>query len=298
MPPGQSSGLDDAVWGLRLDGAPVHGCHARLGAGSLDAILRRHAYPRPVALLLGEAVALAALIAASFKHFASLTLQSQSDGLVPLLVAECRAGGALRGYVRLADNAAERLADGSARTPAELLGRGALAVTLDPGGGMAQVQGIVSLEAESLAACAEAYFQDSVQTPTRIRLAVAECVPAHNAPCWRAGGLFLQRVAGDGARGDTQDDWQRAQLLLGTLTDAELTDPALPAERLLFQLLHEEGARLAHPMPLHDHCPCDRERLAAVLSRLTAQEIAELSEADGCIHARCQFCARDYVFAA
>lgn len=274
----------------------MRGRHARLGAGSIDAILRRHAYPRPVALLLGEAVTLAALIAASFKHCASLTLQAQGDGVVPLLMAECRANGALRGYARLAENAAYGLTHSPGQSPAHLLGQGALAVTLDPGGEMAPIQGIVRLDAESLAACAEAYFESSVQTPTRIRLAVAECVPAEGAPCWRAGGMFLQRVAGDASRGDTQEDWRRAQLLLGTVTDAELTDPALSAERLLFQLFHEEGVHVDAPARAHDHCPCDRERLAAVLSRLGANELADLREEDGCIHARCQFCGRAYVF--
>lgn len=297
-PPGDGGGPDDALWEIGLEGAPVRGRHARLGAGSIDAILRRHAYPRPVALMLGEAVTLAALIGASLKQFVCLTIQAQGDGPVPLLVAQCRVGGALRGYVRMEPDAAALLGGVAAMTPAALLGRGALAVTLDPGEGMPKVQGIVSLEADSLGACAEAYFQDSVQTPTRIRVAVAECITPDAPALWRAGGLFLQRVAGDGVRGDTEDDWARAQLLLATVADAELTDPALGAERLLYRLFHEEGVRVSAPSRMFDACPCDRERLAAVLGRLSAEEIAELREADGAIHARCQFCGRDYIFAA
>ncbi len=295
--PGAPPLRDDCVWDIGLDGAPVRGRHARLGAGSIDAILRRHAYPRPVALLLGEALILAALIGASLKQFQSLTIQAQGDGLVSLLVAQCGAGGTLRGYARLAPDAAQHVRGDAAMAPSKLLGRGALAVTLDPGQNMPQVQGIVSLEGESLSACAEAYFQESVQTPTRLRVALAECLVPNAPACWRAGGVFLQRVAGDGARGDTQDDWARAQLLLGTITDAELTDPALPAEHLLFQVFHEEGVRLDAPIPLTDHCPCDAERLAAVLGRLSALEIEDLRGADGQIHAICQFCARDYVIA-
>lgn len=290
-------GHDDCAWEISLDGAPVRGRHARLGAGSIDAILRRHAYPRPVALLLGEALVLAALIGASLKQFHSLTIQAQGDGPVPLLVAQCGAGGTLRGYARLAPDAGQQLRGDAVMAPSQVLGRGALAVTLDPGQNMPQVQGIVSLEGESLSACVEAYFLESVQTPTRLRAAVAECLVRDAPACWRAGGMFLQRVAGDGARGDTQDDWARAQLLLDTITDAELTDPALPAERLVFQVFHEEGVRVAAPIALVDHCPCDGERLVAVLGRLSPPEIDDLRGADGQIHAVCQFCARDYAIA-
>lgn len=288
---------DDCVWEIGLDGAPVRGRHARLGVGSIDAILRRHAYPRPVALILGEALVLAALIGAALKQFHSLTIQAQGDGPVPLLVAQCGADGTLRGYARLAADAAQQLRGEASMAPSDVLGRGALAVTLDPGQGMPQGQGIVSLEGESLSACAEAYFQESVQTPTRLRVAVAECLVRDAPACWRAGGVFLQRVARDGVRGDTQDDWMRAQLLLGTITDAELTDPALSAAQLMFQVFHEEGVRLAAPMALRDHCPCDAQRLAGLLGRLSAPEIEDLRGADGQIHAICQFCARDYAIA-
>ena len=44
-----------------MDGAPVRGRVARLAEGALDPILRRHEYPRPVAMLLGEALTLASL---------------------------------------------------------------------------------------------------------------------------------------------------------------------------------------------------------------------------------------------
>ena len=105
---------------------------------------------------------------------------------------------------------------------------------------------------------------------------------------------MIQRLAGDAARGDPEEDWHRAAILFATLTDAELTDPALPGDRLLYRLFHEEGVRLGAQEPVRDACPCDRERLAAVLSRYSAQDLLEFLEADGLVHARCQFCARDY----
>ncbi|MBI3438162.1 MAG: molecular chaperone Hsp33, partial [Proteobacteria bacterium] len=43
---------DDLVAPFSLDNAPVRGRIARLGALALDPILRRHDYPRCVAMLL------------------------------------------------------------------------------------------------------------------------------------------------------------------------------------------------------------------------------------------------------
>ena len=72
-------------------------------------------------------------------------------------------------------------------------------------------------------------------------------------PLWRAGGALMQRVAGDAARGDTAEDWNRSSILFASTRDEELIDPALGADRLLYRLFHEEGARMAKPAPLDFH---------------------------------------------
>src|SRR5438067_1695111 len=82
-----------------------------------------------------------------------------------------------------------------------------LAITIEPKTGSQRYQGIVSLAQESIAASAEAYFAQSEQLPTAIRLAAAP-VFEHGNPRrqWVAGGLMLQATP-DG-RVDS-DDWQR-----------------------------------------------------------------------------------------
>jgi len=285
---------DDCVAAFTIDGAPVRGRYARLGAGTIDPIIKRHDYPRPVALLLGEALTLAALVGSLLKTEGKLTVQAQGDGPAPLLVAEYRseAGqlGGLRGYARVreADLGDER------RTPAELIGAGALTLTLDQGPDTEQMQGVVPLEGDTLARCAELYFARSEQTPTRILLAVGEEITARGTH-WRAGGGLIQRVAGDATRGVTEEDWNRAQILFASLTDAELLDPTLATQVALYRLFHEDGVRMAPPYPLDDRCTCNRERLAALLKSFTPEDLVDLVEPDGNLHARCQFCARLYL---
>jgi molecular chaperone Hsp33 len=285
---------DDIVSPFALDAAPVRGRIARLGAGALDPILRRHEYPRPVAMLLGEALTLAALIGSLLKADGRLIVQAQGSGPVNLLVAEHNGGG-LRGYARLAQDAHSALAGANRRMPpGVLLGAGNLVMTLDQGDDRTTYQGVVELSGDTLAACAETYFRSSEQTDTCIRLAVGEVMTSDAPPLWRAGGMLLQRVAGDAARGDTGEDWRRACFLFNTVTDAELIDPALTADRLVYRLFHEEGARMGDAAPLDDRCTCDESRLTAVMRQFPADELRDLIEPDGHLHARCQFCARAY----
>jgi molecular chaperone Hsp33 len=286
----------DVVAPFSLDNAPVRGRVARLGAAALDPILHRHDYPRPVAMLLGEALTLAALIGSLLKTDGRLVVQAQGRGFVPLLVAEHGNGG-LRGYARLAEGANTKLARVNRLPPGELLGAGNLVLTLDLGEEAPPFQGVVPLEGDTLAQCAESYFRVSEQTDTAIRLAVGEVISGAGPSTWRGGGVLMQRLASDRVRGDTEEDWSRASILFDTLTDAELIDPALPIDRLLYRLFHQEAVRMAAPSALEDRCTCSEQRLTNVMRQFPANELHDLIEPDGFLHARCQFCAREYLIA-
>jgi len=285
---------DDIVAAFSLDRAPVRGRTVRIGAEALDPILQRHDYPRPVAMLLGEALALAALVGSLLKAEGRLVVQAQGEGPVSLLVAEYNVGGGLRGYARIAEGQAEAL-EANRMAPAALLGAGHLVLTLDQGDNKTSYQGVVPLDGATLAECAENYFRVSEQTETCIKLAVGQLYSSEAPPLWRAGGILLQRLAADDARGDPEEDWNRASILFATLQDEELVDPALHADRLLYRLFHEEGARMDTPAALADRCTCNEDRLTGVMRQFPRDELHDLIEADGKIHARCQFCSREYL---
>lgn len=245
-------------------------------------------------MLLGEALTLAALLGSLLKADGRLVVQAQGTGLVPLLVAEHSSGG-LRGYARLAEGAADSLARAGRMSPASLLGAGNLVLTLEQPEGRAPYQGVVALDGDTLAICAEKYFRASEQTDTCIRLAVGEVLSSDAPPLWRSGGALMQRIASDAKRGDTEEDWSRASILFNSVTDEELIDPGLPADRLLYRLFHEERARMSEPSTLEDRCSCSEERLTEVMLQFPQTELADLIEPDGLIHARCQFCSREYL---
>ena len=91
------------------------------------------------------------------------------------------------------------------------------------------------------------------------------------------------------------DAWTEAQSLAGTIADDELTDPAVPVDRLLYRLFHERGVRVFAAQPIRDNCSCSRDRIRNMLRRFTAQEIAESTE-NGRISVTCEFCGEKYDF--
>jgi molecular chaperone Hsp33 len=86
----------DIVVPFQLERARISGRLARLGP-SVDTVLSAHAYPGLVSHVLGEALALAALLGTALKFDAVFTVQAQGDGPLSLLVAYSAAGGALGG---------------------------------------------------------------------------------------------------------------------------------------------------------------------------------------------------------
>ncbi|GGD94886.1 33 kDa chaperonin [Aureimonas endophytica] len=310
---------DDAVVPFTVEALDSRGRAVQLGP-MLDSILARHAYPPAVAALLAEMIVLTVLLGASLKFDGKFIAQAQTDGPVDLLVVDLSTPSSVRAYARFD---AERLAAAEAAgqaAPAELLGTGILALTVDQGEHMQRYQGIVELNGTGLEAVAESYFRQSEQIPTTVRLAVATLRRREAGggfrQGWRAGGLIAQFLpeapermrqpdlpGGDAPEGadlgaglPVDDAWAEVKSLVGTVHPSELTDPEVGVERLLFRLFHERGVRVFEATPMLDDCSCSREKIKGVLSSFTAEEIAESVE-DGRIDVTCEFCGQHYSFA-
>jgi molecular chaperone Hsp33 len=97
-------------------------------------------------------------------------------------------------------------------------------------------------------------------------------------------------------REEEDEGWRRAAILMASSTSAELIDPSLPAEQLLFRLFHEDGVR-AHPAHfLAAQCRCSRERVESVLRSLQPDDLDEMKTDDGLVTVTCEFCSKLYAF--
>lgn len=288
--------VDNLAAAFQIDGWPVRGRIVRLGE-AINTVLSAHDYPEPVAALLGEACVLAALVGSSLKFEGRLLVQAQGDGPVRYVVADYGTDGSLRGFCRYDADEVAAVSTGFARPGAKtLLGGGVFIMTLDRGADFERTQGITPIEGESLSLCAEHYFEQSEQVPTRVRLGVGR-ITTTDGESWRAGGALIQVVAGDDARGSTEEVWERSRALFQTLADDELLDPTITPQTLLYRLFHEDGVRLEGARALAAVCRCSRDKIVTTLKSFPPEERAEMAEDDGLIHVTCEYCSTHYTLA-
>jgi molecular chaperone Hsp33 len=231
-------------------------------------------------------------------------------------VTDFAAPETLRGYARFDADAVAALPDG--HTLPHLVGQGSLALTIDPRGRMRRYQGIVPLTGDSLEEVALAYFTQSEQIPTMIRLAVAETMERRPGEeprrIWRGGGVTVQFLPEatdrivvrdldpgdapeDAARDERDDDdaWVEASARAQSAMDHELVDPEISAERLLLRLFHQRDVRVFDAFTLSAECHCSTERVHNMLTQFVGEDRASLVE-DGVIKVKCEFCNTRYSF--
>ena len=242
-------------------------------------IIRNHDYAEPVKTLLGELLVATSLLTATLKFDGDITVQLQGDGPLTLAVINGNNRQELRGVARVKEGA--EIAPGS--TLKEMTGNGYLVITITPEKGE-RYQGVVGLEADTLAGCLEDYFMRSEQLPTRLFIRTNE---------QGAAGILLQVLP---AQDTSQDDFNHLAMLTETVKVEELI--TLPANDVLWRLYHQEEATVYDPLPVIFKCTCSRQRCGEVLKTLPESEVDEILAEDGKIDMHCDYCGTHYVYDA
>ncbi|MGR3758130.1 MAG: Hsp33 family molecular chaperone HslO [Tranquillimonas sp.] len=304
---------DDTVLPFQLDRADIRGRVARLD-GVLDAVLAQHNYPPQIEALVAEATLLTAMIGQTIKLRWKLSLQIRGDGPVRLIATDYYAPGEEGGAARIRAYASfdEARLDPD-RKPFDQIGKGYFAILIDQGQGMVPYQGITPIAGGSLAACAETYFAQSEQLPTRFALTFGQSQEPGVTASWRAGGIMLQHMpkaspfareggsgegglleAGDILDGDDAENWNRANKLLDTVEEIELIGPSVQPTELLVRLFHEERPRVFDPQRVAFGCTCSADRVRESLSIYSSKDIGHMTTEEGIVTADCQFCGAHY----
>jgi molecular chaperone Hsp33 len=166
-----------------------------------------------------------------------------------------------------------------------LLGTGRFAISLVPESGQQSYQGVVDLDADSIATALEHYMAASEQIETRLWLACDDT---------RAAGLLLQKLP-DRESADA-DAWPRAEHLAATVKSGELL--GLEPQHLLRRLFHEEDLRIFEPRLVYFRCSCSRDRVIGMLRMLGRDEVRSVVAERGEVEVHCEFCNRRYAFDA
>jgi molecular chaperone Hsp33 len=313
---GSQLAWDDTVLPFQLDRSDIRGRVARLD-GVLDRVLSQHAYPPQVEALVAEAALITALVGQTIKLRWRLSLQIRGTAAVRMIATdyygptEDGQAARIRAYANFDEAGLVPEVD-----PFSLIGEGYFTILIDQGEGMVPYQGITPLTGGSLSACAETYFAQSEQLPTRFAVTFGRSQTPGAPARWRAGGVMLQHmpkssvdVAADSGSGEggllshadildgqEGENWTRANLLLDTVEDLELIGPTVQPTDLLVRLFHEEGPRVFDAQPVRFGCSCSADKVRQSLSIYSAKDIAHMTTPEGILTADCQFCGAHYEF--
>ncbi|MCL1059432.1 Hsp33 family molecular chaperone HslO [Shewanella gelidimarina] len=264
----------DNLYRYLFENASVRGELVQLEK-SYQEVIAAHDYPLAIQHLLGELMAATSLVTATLKFSGDISIQLQGDGPVSLAVINGNNLQQLRGVSRWTGDIAK---DAPLQA---LFGKGHMVITLTPNDGE-RYQGVVALDKETLGECLEAYFEQSEQLPTKIKLF---------ANTKQAAGIFLQVLPTDG---EHNDDFEHLSVLTETVKQEELFE--LEAEDVLHRLYHEEEVLLFDPVAVTFSCTCSKERSAQAIRTVAKEEIDSIIAEEGKIEMGCEYCNSKYVF--
>ena len=301
---------NDFIRVFRLDETNIRGRHVRL-ENSLNHILKRHNYPKLVSLLLGDLLSLGVILSSTVKYDGIFTVQTNSSGPLNFMIADIASTGEIRGYANFAYEEIEKFQKciNEIEIVPEIMGSGHLTFTVNQAKTNNMYQGIVPLEGRTISECAHNYFEQSEQISTSIKIATEQVEKN-----WKSSALMLQREPINDRYGaseghlpeagkdnialdvfETNEDWRRASILMGSATKDELINYDFDSNTLLYKLFHEESLRVYEPKALTFGCHCSRDRVIKTLRGLPQKEISTL-KINGKVIVKCEFCDQSESF--
>lgn len=274
----------DSVTRFHFERAAVRGAVVSLDDAGRE-ILGQHSYPPALRGALAQLLAASALLASALAFKGTLIVQLQGTGPVTLLVVECTADLGLRATAQWKETADALPEDASLRALAGDPETSRLAIMLDPKDGGPIYQGIVALEATSIATLIDHYLTTSEQIDSRMSLVT---------DATRTRGLLVQRMPSAGA--DDDATWRRA----ATAANVEPADllRAESVEAVVAARFPTDDIRVMTGRRLRFHCDCSAERVSNALRMLGRAEIESILAEQGTIGVKCEFCGRSYTFVA
>lgn len=311
---------DDTIVPFTLQNSDVRGRLARINK-SLCETLEKHNYPSEVSNLIAEALLLTVMIGQAIKLRWKLSLQIRGKGPIKLIATDYfsssnkKNSSRIRAYANFDSDLLETVSG----TDFQKLGQGFFALLIDQGKGTDPYQGITELSGNSLADCAEKYFDQSEQLKTSFKIIVGPSKIVGHGSSWRAGGIMLQhmplrnKVALDDnnsketlspkmnlisslSSDNSAENWSRVNILMDTVEELELVGPHVGSDELLRRLFHQEALFVFDKKRCIFGCSCSSDKVSSALSIYSSKDIASMTTPEGTVTADCQFCGEHYIF--
>ena len=285
---GKDMGSNDSLLRLLLAGQSVRGALLQ-ATGLVRAMRIAHGLGVLESLVLGHACMATLLIASSLKTGKErVSLQVECSGPIRGLVAEANGNGEVRGYLKQVPIPVTGPLDSFDLSP--FFGAGFLSVSRYAGDGGQPFTGQVMLEHGNLAQDLSNYFLLSEQLPTALTLSVQF---DRQGEVTGAGGLLLQAMPGASTELMAELEQRLAVFpSLGTYLQGGGTMESLLAEQLAGfapEVLDETAVAF--------RCPCNRERMEAMLLTLPGPDLDDLrSNGPFPLAIRCHFCGTFHSF--
>lgn len=269
----------------------------------VNTILAKHNYPLQVSAVVAEGTALATLLASTIKYDGLFTLQTKSNGPIPMIVIDVTSDGKIRACAKYDEDKIKkaqqlRKTEGEIEPAPHFMGEGILAFTVDQGSQTDLYQGIVDIQGKDLSECAMRYFKQSEQIDTFIKLFIQ--APKNPNEEWKSAGVLLQKIPSKGGNNTASEEeineaWNQAVIFMQSLQANEIFDKELSTETLLNRLYHADGLNITQQRNYNFACRCQREKLLNTLHSMKPEDIDNMCE-NNKITATCHFCGTSYTF--
>jgi molecular chaperone Hsp33 len=252
-----------------------------------DAQRRHYTWPTASAAL-GRAMTAGVMMGAMLKGENKLTIKIEGGGPIGVILVDSNAKGEVRGYVTNPQTHFDLNEQGKLDVRKAVGTSGTLTVVKDIG--MRDFfSGQVPIVSGELGEDFTYYFVSSEQIPSSVGVGVL--VNPDNT-ILAAGGFILQLMPG------TQEDTiTMIEERLKTIRPvSKMIQDGLSPEELLEEVLGAGQVKILEKMPVAFQCACSKERFAAAIISLGAEEITDMIEKDGEAEAHCHFCNEKYLY--
>ena len=238
---------------------------------------------------LGRLLSAASMMGAQLKSTKStVNIRFEGDGPIGSFMAVADSNGNVKGFVTNPDCPTTHYESGKLNVAAAV-GHGIMSVMKDFGEGEPYI-GKIPIVSGEIAEDVTNYYATSEQIPTVCALGVL--IDRESSQVLLSGGLLIQLLPG--ADDSVIDKLEKNVSRLDSVTT--MLAKGMSALDMCRTALEGFEVEVLDEFEIKYVCGCSREKIAALIAAMPADEIQAMIDEDHGAKANCRFCRREYIF--